>query len=774
MKEGFVRILSAVSGLLITTVMLAQQAALLPQDPAVQSMVLPNGLSCYVAENESSKGMADFVLVRRDYSGNEKVLSMEDVIVSSGDAVDSTLVGIMRKVEKDGIPADQAVIVCGDVDASSVMTRLRYMSLMIDPSVPSGKPEYVWGGDAEAGLSCHEDTLKGLVTVRCEWKAPRAPVNNTVQSAIYEKALWEFGDVACRWIRRNLRRLEIPVADVSYKRMKYDEGVSHEHFVLEATAAAEDGVRVMREVAAVMAALDAGRVSVNDFLLAEGRYLHSLEMTSGRALRDNGEYVDLCTDAFLFDDVPAAAKERLSYFRSKDVGDEERRDIFAGISSALVDLGTQKYVMAEMPAMIMRSDTLSLPGPGFKQKVRSTRKDQFSDGILWTFDNGFKVIYKKMPTARTLYYSMSLNGGIADIGDLERGEGAYISDYMDCCWISGMKGRDFRNMLELSGMTLNTRVNLHNTVISGQVNDRNASLMMKGLLAVAGSCRPDSTSVRYHVKSENLRNVLRDGSDVRAVIDSLMCPGYRYTSIRTAGGVHQDTFAKAEELFSSLTTRMNDGVLVIVGDMHEADLKKLLQQYVGKFKVKSVASRRPSVQYHTVSGWSSYVVDGDADAAVVAVSGMLPMTASNHFAAEIAAMLLERAVKDELKDRSVSVRLSYARSIYPDERFSIFVTLGGDVAPEDVKLVRKVLAECSEAVDSKVMSACREYVKNAYALQMQTPGYWLRVIPLRHMEGKDFTSGYAAKIDAVSAGQVMNVFRTLEKGAGVEYVIRKK
>jgi hypothetical protein len=91
-----------------------------------------------------------------------------------------------------------------------------------------------------------------------------------------------------------------------------------------------------------------------------------------------------------------------------------------------------------------------------------------------------------------------------------------------------------------------------------------------------------------------------------------------------------------------------------------------------------------------------------------------------------------------------------------------------------VKLVRKVLAECSEAVDSKVMSACREYIKNAYALQMQTPGYWLRVIPLRHMEGKDFTSGYAAKIDAVSAGQVMNVFRTLEKGAGVEYVIRKK
>lgn len=776
MKLRLSKIITIAAGVFFTTIMPAQELSLLPQDPAVKCGVLPNGLSCYVTANASSEGIADFALVRRDYTGNETVLSLEDVLTSAEQSVDSTLLLIMKQVEADAVPADQAVVVSGDVDAASVFMKLKYMSLMIASSAPSPLPDYKWEGDGKLNVSSVRDTLKGLSTVRCEWNAARAPWEymNTVQSAIYEKAVWEMGKVAQMWIRRNLRELGVPVADVMFRYSGNVRGVVDEKLAVEVTVALRDEMVAENQMLAVLSALDQGNVADSDLLLAENEYMLSLERLSGRPVIDNGEYVRMCTDAFLYNRPLSGARERLGYFVSKDVPARSRKKIFTGIVSALLDVASLTDTVAQVSSGIMLSDTLALPGMGVKQKVKSSRKDPFSGGVVWTFANGFKVIYKKMPTGRTLYYSLSLNGGYANVDDLCRGEGAYMSDFIDNSWICGMRGREFKDLLQLSGMTMKSRVNLHNTVISGQVKDRNAGLMMKGILAVAGGCKVDTASVKYYVESERLSQLVHKGKDVRAALDSLMCPGYRYTSFKTEEGLQESTFDKAEILFESLVFKMNDGILVIVGDMSESELKKLLQMYVGGFKVKSVASRRPSLQYRPMSSWMEYSVEGYRNAAVVAVSGMVPMTASNHFAAEIAAMMMERKVKERFADRNIAVRLSYARNIYPDERFSIFVMMEGDCSQEDAAEIRKVLGECSRDLDERIIQAYKNYVKNAYALQMQNPEYWMRVIPLRHMEGKDFTTGYAAKIDAVTTAQVKDIFKTLEDGAGVEYIIKEK
>ena len=776
MKLRLSKIITIAAGVFFTTIMPAQELSLLPQDPAVKCGVLPNGLSCYVTANASSEGIADFALVRRDYTGNETVLSLEDVLTSAEQSVDSTLLLIMKQVEADAVPADQAVVVSGDVDAASVFMKLKYMSLMIASSAPSPLPDYKWEGDGKLNVSSVRDTLKGLSTVRCEWNAARAPWEymNTVQSAIYEKAVWEMGKVAQMWIRRNLRELGVPVADVMFRYSGNVRGVVDEKLAVEVTVALRDEMVAENQMLAVLSALDQGNVADSDLLLAENEYMLSLERLSGRPVIDNGEYVRMCTDAFLYNRPLSGARERLGYFVSKDVPARSRKKIFTGIVSALLDVASLTDTVAQVSSGIMLSDTLALPGMGVKQKVKSSRKDPFSGGVVWTFANGFKVIYKKMPTGRTLYYSLSLNGGYANVDDLCRGEGAYMSDFIDNSWICGMRGREFKDLLQLSGMTMKSRVNLHNTVISGQVKDRNAGLMMKGILAVAGGCKVDTASVKYYVESERLSQLVHKGKDVRAALDSLMCPGYRYTSFKTEEGLQESTFDKAEILFESLVFKMNDGILVIVGDMSESELKKLLQMYVGGFKVKSVASRRPSLQYRPMSSWMEYSVEGYRNAAVVAVSGMVPMTASNHFAAEIAAMMMERKVKERFADRNIAVRLSYARNIYPDERFSIFIMMEGDCSQDDAAEIRRMLGECTRDLDERIIQAYKNYVKNAYALQMQNPEYWMRVIPLRHMEGKDFTTGYAAKIDAVTTAQVKDIFKTLEDGAGVEYIIKEK
>ena len=756
------------------TVSFAQNLQKLPQDPAIKSSVFPNGLSCYIVENKSSKGMADISLIRRDYSGEDLICTHKNIPLSSETAVDSVLLGVMRQVERDRIPADCAVVVCGDVDAGTVMTKLKYMSLMVDSSVASSAPEYTWDGNGKIAVSTETDTVTGLSTVRLAWQVPRlsAEIMNSTQAAIYNKIVWEMGHVACLWIKRELQQQSIPFADVSCRHENSVQGLCHERVTIDIVVLQPDAAAAQKTAELVLWALDNGRVCQNDVLLAEKEYLLALEKSAHRPVVANEEYAEVCKNAFLYNAPLSSDKERLDFFCSKSISDVSRKNFFSKIAAALIDIDVCQDSSFHAPTGVMLSDTLGFPGAAVKTKVKSSRKDMFSGGHVWTFANGVKVIYHKMKsTDHKLYYSLSLNGGYGNIEKLERGEGAYMSDYLQCCWVAGMKYSDFKAVLNLSGMTLDTKVKMYKTIFSGQVEDRNVSLLMKSLLAVFNESRTDASQVDYYSRCENLRRLQVGDSDVKASVDSLLSPGYRYSSFKTSEGVRQETFAKAETLFSFLTTKVNDGVLVLVGDMDESDLKKQLQNYVGAFRLRNVASRRPSIQYRPVSGWSSYDVEGGEDLTAVVISAPLVMTSINHFAAEITAMLFERRVKEEFLPKGIDVRMAYSRNIYPDERFSIMIELLGTSSQEDLIRLKDILSECQNSITEEDLCAYREYVKNSYALQTQTADYWLRVIPLRHLEGKDFTTGYDAKIDAVSLPVLQRIFSALNNGAGLEYRI---
>lgn len=759
-----------------TLLAFAQKPALLPADPAIRSNVFSNGLSCYVVDNKSEKGVADFLLIRRGHEGGEVLCRVEDKILRNEDVLDSTLLYLMRRVSADCIPADQALVVSGDVDAASVMSRLRYMSLMIDGSQPSPMPAYEWKGDGMVRHSCLSDSLKGISTVIMEWNAPRTPVEytNTVQPAVYGKSVAEIGNVACRWIRRSLFRLDVPVADVSFDIKDSFDGYSDEKYELTVTVAEKDSSAAIGVAYSVLDAIDRGLTSDSDIRLAENIYMSDLGRKAGRPVWKNSDYTKICVDAFLYNAPLSTDRERFAFFRSKDVSYQIRRNVFSDIASALIDVGPVSDTLSDLPLNIMLNDTLSFPGPMEKIKMRSSKKDAFSGGSIWTFANGFRVIYKQMPTDHVLYYSMSLNGGYGNVAELDRGEGAYFSDYDDLCWISGMKASYFKAMLNLSGMTMDARVNMFNTVISGKVQNRNAALMMKALLAFANERRLDPEAETYYLASERLRQITHHGKDFRNVLDSLMCPGYRYSPYRSESGLYEDTMDKAESLYSSLSSKMNDGVLVVVGDMNPSDLMNLLRMYVGGFKVKDVASRRPSHNFSPVSGISTCYAEGGKDEMLMAISSRMPMTAENHMAVEIAAMLFERKLRELFSDKGLDADIAYSRSIYPDERFSFIIRLPGVSGTEELLMLRDAVSKCLEQeIDADVLSHCKEYVRHKYSQMTAVPEYWLKVIPLRHLEGKDYTSGYAAKIDAVSSEKIREVFDALETGAGVEYIMRK-
>ena len=138
-KNEVFRLLATLSVLVFSSIvpLSAPNLPLMPEDPAVHHVVLPDGLNCYVAENPYVKGFADYALVCRE--SGKTLLSLRDVPVASESVIDSTLILIMNEVEALAAPAGLAVIACGDLKADDMLRKLRYMSYMIPASEPASR-----------------------------------------------------------------------------------------------------------------------------------------------------------------------------------------------------------------------------------------------------------------------------------------------------------------------------------------------------------------------------------------------------------------------------------------------------------------------------------------------------------------------------------------------------------------------------------------------------------------------------------------------------------
>ena len=753
--------------------LIAQSLPLMPEDPAVRHVVLPDGLNCYVTDNPYVKGFADYALVCRE--SGKTLVSLRDVPVASESVTDSVLIRLMSEVESLAAPSGLAVIACGDLRADDIIRKLRYMSYMI-PSSESGERSVLLSqAQSDVRFEISSDDERGLATAVAHWIAPRTPVSlmNTVQTAVYEKTVHEMGAVVCSRIRKELRDRRVPVADVVFRHVGSLEMVSDESFRFEVTVRDTSIADAESALRTTLASVDNYGASANELILAEDVYFRGLESRRYGYDRTNAAYVHMCRRAFLMNTPLAASSQRLDFLRSKSISPQGREQIFFGISSALINLTDDSIVAGPKP-YFSASDTLAFPSAGPVAKLRSSKKEPLSGGAVWTFSNGFRIIYKKMPTGGKLHYTLAMNGGYGDVPDLAKGEGAFMSDYLDLCNISGMKARDFKRTLLLSGITMNQQVNLSNVMISGEVRDGNVPLLMKALLAVANTRTQDVDAVAYYVESEKLR-LLYAQDDMRAVIDSLMCPDYKYSPYKSEGNITEGFALKAEDLFARMSSKMNDGVLVLVGDLDEADVRKAVLPYVGGFRTMEGFSRRTVVQYQPVSGSMTYNVKGTDDMMAVAVSARLPMTAQNYMASEMAAMVLKHIVSETLEPYGVEVRLHHARKIYPEDRLSMMIIVRGDVSAEVLGAFRRAVATASEsAMDSGYIDACKAYMKHKYGIMMQEPAYWLSAMAMRYLDGKDYTTGYAYGIDAVKEQDIRKILSVLEMGSKIEYIINKE
>ena len=381
-----------------------------------------------------------------------------------------------------------------------------------------------------------------------------------------------------------------------------------------------------------------------------------------------------------------------------------------------------------------------------------------------------------------------MNGGYGNIRNLSKGEGAYMSDYLDQCRISGLSGKDFRLALEAEGMTVRTQVNLSNMLISGSLPESRPDLLMGALLALANEREEDKEEFDYYKSCEEIAFEYRKGNvnDRIAAIDSLMCPDNIYSSVKSPGVLTGDFQDKAEAFLEAQKRKMNDGLLVLMGNIEETKLRKLLQLYVGGFETTDRSFPRTVVNYQPVSGACTYTVKGNQNSADITMSVRLPLTVENYMASSLAAEVLRQEISEAISGTGAYVGLACNCRMYPQERFNVMVTLGeaspdgfatgAELAGFDVALdrMRNALEDlASLKITDETLSKYKKTLKGHLTLQMKTPEYWVHALSMRYLDGKDLTSGYEAKIDAVTVEKVKMILASLTEASKVEYIIRK-
>lgn len=755
-------------------------------------------------------------------AGDATEYRFSNVLISKPEVLDSALLVLLDMVDRVSdaedpflkkwyAPSDQVIIVAGDVDASSVADKMKMISYMTPSSASSPRKGYVWEGRDTAVYAAVPAVHDSLASFTMVWNSARTPREymNTVQPVIYEMFLAELEMLSEEYIKDGLRVRDIPYAEVISGFRTSMQSSDDEEFAISVSVAPRDFQEAVKAVAEAVGRIDAGRTDVRDLMRMKRICMDMGKEQILQPNMSNSEHVDRCVAAFLYNGSLASLKTKVDFLAGRALADTTELRLFSNISSALLD--PEKNLTVSYSCPVPEDSVRTLLNDGWKagagfadnkkrftaddilpyvyegEKIKVTEKtDPMSKGLEWTFSNGFKVVYRRMPAGKKMYYNLALNAGYSSVENLTKGEGGYVSDYFLMSRICGMPGEDFRSVLASEGMTMDMHVGLNATMISGFADDDDLDFMMNALLSAVYDRRPDKEAVRYYESCEPLRHARRMDSSSQMVskVNEIMCPDYQYGSHKVLEHLSPDLSERAENLFSSFAKHPDDGVLILVGDIEPSALRKKLLAYVGQFESDGMTLRKPLVRYQPASGWSTYTVEGERNSVDIALSVPLTLTADNYMAAEIVSMVLKKHLADAIADTGMYLDLSHECRIYPNERVNFHISLNeisengfssetvrsGSI--EALEIVRSVLSGSRGVeVSKEEVETFKGQMKAGIEMEMKEPFYWLNVISRRHLAGKDFTTNYDARIKSVTADKVKAIIAKLNEGTRVEYIV---
>ena len=800
----------------------AQTLPSLPVDAKIQKGTLRCGVAYYMVKNDEVKGYADFAVVRRgeapgpaaeegmdtrylsrngigprpggyfrDFDGST-VLHLDRVPVYDANVLDSTLLVTFAQVAASR--ADEAVIVAGDIDPVEFKKKMDIFSMLVPQHFVENSrgPDYVWEPSVMPCIVLRNLPMGDRGIVRVAYAAPRTQQDqmNTAQALVMGILSREFRTIAVRRIERNLRDAGIPYGRLDFQYLNSTETSNDEEYAVEVQTDREHLEAAMKIVSGTLAGLDGFGVPVEEFTDAK-KVMMAEMLPRGCEPLTNRRYVDRCVSHFLYGANLAPYSEETRLFARKNVADSTETRLFNQFANSLLsqlsnltleyrarldtldeDNALFQYNLAylygstfkEAKDFSWQRDTSGLEADGPRIRLKETKPEPVSGGVLWTFSNGMRVVYRQVPDRQSFHYALLLNSGLSGVNGLAEGEGGYFGDMLSLYDAGGMAAPDFRDHLAVNGIRMDTQVALTYTSIYGQAPSSKLPTLLKALLALANG---------RTVNRGEFDICLRNSKWAREPMDNrlyaMMYPGFSYSPKKYVTGLNPGTQVKAAQFYEALFSRMNDGMLFLVGDLDEATVRRVLLRYLGGFRTQRGTAARKTLRYQPRAGTVTRTETGGNKGVYVRLDAEYPLSGVNYAAAEIAREVLRRQLVRTLEGTGMSVEITSGFHTYPQERLWMFVSCEGGT---DLEAVREGIRKASKSkIAPKDLDAWKAMALDEMNRELAEPETIVTTLVARYGVGKDLVTHYKESVNGVSATRLTDMLSTLAAGSTAEIVV---
>ena len=801
----------------------AQTLPSLPKDERIQRGTLRCGVPYYMVSSQSEKGYADFALVRSGLSdkefegkgflsrsgvgprpggyahtsGSSTILRFDHVPIYESAVLDSMLLISFASVAALDVP--QAIIICGDIDAAEVRKKMDIFSMLVQKrSYPEGAAEtYTWRAREAPSIS---SGLGAPASVRVSYYAPRVPASqmNTAQALVTGLLGEELLTILRHRVEYGLQDERIPYGEIRCTMRRSADESGDERYSVEVTTAESSVKAVESLLARTLASLDAYGAGVEEFVDAKRVLFPDYVRRAGKT-PTNAEFADKCIANFLYGADLAPASEQLRFFARKSVADSLETQLFNNFTSALLDplenlslrYVTPKEAVDETEAICRyyreylygemtlpqkdyswRADTIAPLKEYPRVKMRSEKADPVSGGEMWTFSNGIRVIYRQFPSVGYFDYALVLSGGLAQIRGLEAGEGGFIGDMLSLYQTGGLSSRGFRDMLSTNGISMDATADQNSLVIRGEAPSDGLQLLLNSLLGLANSRSYDDRAFETYA-----RNTVEASASIDDRLFAAMHPGEKCSARKDPKAFSTNTRFKAESLFEERFSLMNEGVIVLVGDLDPVAVKRMLSRSLGGFRVSKNSPGRKTERPSPRRAAAVDTLKGRFPSIELRLESDCALTGVNYFTAQFAEEALRRSMVRSLAPKGVSVRVRCGISSYPQERLWMRVSCFPENKDTDMgKLLADVRSALDAAASAKVSSSDLKAWKNRVLSStreiLSSPKGVVDMVIMRYGAGKDLVSHYTDNLASVDGSRISDMLSSLLQGGKVEMIVK--
>ncbi|MCR5277290.1 MAG: hypothetical protein K6D54_06460 [Bacteroidales bacterium] len=754
------------------------------------------------------------------HTSDATIFRFDDVPVHETAVADSVMLLVFDLMRS--YPGDQALVVSGDIDASKLPERFYVLSLSVPARTASAAEDsYAWQSSDFIRITGETRPANVLGSIRVSYDLPRTAreLMNTAQPALTRLYADILSLVLEKRLRNAFRAAGLPFASLDFRYENSAMTPGDEHLTLQVNTSTYDMEAAATLLGRTLYALDSLGVLPAEYQDARSR-IAAEERRASVVREDRQAATERCIRAFLYGETLASAADIYASVLGRSLGAKQELDFFNRYVSALLDpvrnlsftvLQPQAEVDPRpafdafrkgwatdgepMPVRYRTSsaDSLRLGKGARKLKLRAQPvSDPVTGGEFWTFPNGIRVLYKQNKRFEGQFdYMMLLYGGVAGVRDLKTDESPYVGDMLLLSRIAGRSGEEFQDMLAANGITIQAEANAADLRIYGHAPSGRLQLLLKSLTALSNDRQVDPAAWDYYRRSSALRT--EQAAHGMAALDARLQRQLARTGPAKGPAALSDDFPqRTEHYFARQFAKVNDGLIILIGDLDATTVQQSLCAYLGNFAVSSGSSLRNNDYDPLPSGWFSASESlgklpsgpGQAGAHFV-LAAQMPFSLDSYIAARIACMMIREELVRRLGEAGASVDVRLQTEIIPVERFTVHISclpcpaegLPEGMVPADPETVAAAAREVLGSLGSLQLSPARLkaykdlLLSHVTALQ-NDPAYLVEIAAMRQSMGKDVGSGYRDRINGVSADQVTRMLGGLDSGGKLEYIVR--